>query len=139
MFKIGEFSKITQVSIRMLRYYDEQKLLEPCFIDESSGYRFYQAVQIDRLNKIVLLKNMGFSVKEIKEILDSSDIQKLKRNLTQQIIKTEENIQAEQRRLKQINSFIYDLDHPEKKSDIKVIMKSLPTQNVISLRKTVKD
>lgn len=71
MFKIGEFSKITQVSIRMLRYYDEQKLLEPCFIDDSNGYRLYSADQIDQLNRIILLRDMGFGVKEMKEILKS--------------------------------------------------------------------
>lgn len=69
MFKIGEFSKITQVSIRMLRYYDEQRLLIPNMIDESNGYRMYSANQIEQLQKIILLRDMGFGVREIKSLL----------------------------------------------------------------------
>lgn len=56
MFKIGEFSKITQVSVRMLRYYDEQKLLEPCIIDDSNGYRLYSSKQIEKLNRIIIVR-----------------------------------------------------------------------------------
>ncbi|PHV69488.1 hypothetical protein CS063_15605 [Sporanaerobium hydrogeniformans] len=46
MFKIGEFSKITQVSIRMLRYYDEHKLLVPYVVNQSNNYRLYSAEQM---------------------------------------------------------------------------------------------
>ena len=53
MFQIGEFSKITQGSIRMLRYYDQNNLLHPAYVDAESGYRLYTAYQIDRLQKIV--------------------------------------------------------------------------------------
>lgn len=51
MFKIGEFSKLTQVSIRMLRYYDEIGLLRPASVDLSTGYRMYCASQIPVLQK----------------------------------------------------------------------------------------
>ncbi len=137
MFKIGEFSKITQVSIRMLRYYDEQKLLEPCFIDDSNGYRLYSADQIDQLNRIILLRDMGFGVKEMKEILKSWNPDQLKSNLLEQMKKTEENIQTEHNRLRQIQGMLYDLDHQDKKLDIEIIMKQLPMQQVLSLRRVV--
>ena len=51
MFKIGEFSKLTQVSIRMLRYYDENDLLKPAQTDPFSGYRLYSVEQIPRLQR----------------------------------------------------------------------------------------
>ncbi|MDK2807386.1 MAG: hypothetical protein PWP24_115 [Clostridiales bacterium] len=91
MFKIGEFSKITQVSVRMLRYYDEQKLLEPAMIDETNGYRFYLAKQIDQLNRIILLRNMGFGVKEIKALLETWSAENIKDNLLAQIKKDRGN------------------------------------------------
>ncbi|MDN9927223.1 MerR family DNA-binding transcriptional regulator, partial [Clostridioides difficile] len=53
MFKIGEFSKLTQVSTRMLRYYDETGLLKPAKIDSLTGYRMYSAEQISTLNRII--------------------------------------------------------------------------------------
>ena len=53
MFKIGEFSKLTQVSIRMLRYYDEAGLLKPASTDPWTGYRMYSADQIPTLTQII--------------------------------------------------------------------------------------
>ncbi|MBP3888369.1 MAG: MerR family transcriptional regulator [Cellulosilyticum sp.] len=85
MFKIGEFSKITQVSIRMLRYYDEQGLLQPIKVDASSGYRMYAAHQIEELNRILLLRDLGFSVKEMRELLVSWNGEKIKEDLKKQM------------------------------------------------------
>ena len=139
MFKIGEFSKITQVSIRMLRYYDEQKLLIPYEVDELSGYRLYSAEQIEHLNKIVLLRNMGFGVKEIKQLLKSWDPKLLKANLQEQMKKTEENIKLEQNKLQQLKGYIMDLDNQDKRLNIQIVMKQIPEQYVISIRRIVPD
>ena len=54
MFRIGEFSKIAQVSGRLLRYYDEIGLLIPESIDPETGYRYYSARQLPRLNRILV-------------------------------------------------------------------------------------
>jgi DNA-binding transcriptional MerR regulator len=69
MFKIGEFSKLTQVSIRMLRYYDETGLLKPALIDKFTGYRMYSVEQLPLLHKIIFLRDTGFSGVEIAEVL----------------------------------------------------------------------
>lgn len=139
MLKIGEFSKITQVSIRMLRYYDEQKLLEPSFIDQSNGYRLYSADQIDVLNRIILLRDMGFGVKEIKVLLDSWNPELVKRNLLEQLEKTKVNIQKEKNKLNQIKGLLNDLENEDRKLNIVIHMKQLPMQHVISLRRVVPD
>jgi len=70
MFKIGEFSKMTQVSIRMLGYYDETGFLKPAEIDAFNNYRFYSVEQIPILNKIIFLRDLGFNVSEIGHALD---------------------------------------------------------------------
>ena len=59
MFRIGEFSKLMQVSIRMLRYYDETGLLKPAVIDPWTGYRMYSAQQIPVLKKILYLRDLS--------------------------------------------------------------------------------
>lgn len=71
MFRIGEFSKLTQVSIRMLRYYDEIGLLKPAKVDWFTGYRMYSAEQIPVLQKIILLRDTKFSTAEIRDIIIS--------------------------------------------------------------------
>lgn len=53
MFKIGDFSKLGQVSVRMLRHYDQLELLKPDSIDKFTGYRYYTPGQLAQLNRII--------------------------------------------------------------------------------------
>lgn len=69
MLKIGDFSKLTRISIRMLRHYAELGLLLPKYIDPDSGYRYYEAEQLPTACRITALKDMGFSLGEIREML----------------------------------------------------------------------
>ena len=70
MFKIGEFSKFSQVPVKTLRYYDEIDLLKPVEVDQHTGYRYYSAEQLYRLNRILALKDLGLSLAQIGELLD---------------------------------------------------------------------
>ena len=67
--QIGDFSKLTFVTVKTLRYYDEIGLLKPERVDEFTGYRYYSASQLPRLNRIVALKNMGLSLEEVARLL----------------------------------------------------------------------
>lgn len=69
MLKIGDFSKLSRVSIRMLRHYDEINLLKPVRIDEFTGYRYYSEEQLPIMARINALKDMGFGLAAIREIL----------------------------------------------------------------------
>jgi hypothetical protein len=71
MMKIGDFSKLSRVSIKTLRYYDEMGLLKPISIDGSTGYRSYAASQLPRLNRILALKDLGFSLQQIGQTGDA--------------------------------------------------------------------
>ncbi len=73
MLKIGEFSKISRVSIRMLRHYDDIGLLKPAKIDSLTGYRYYQEEQLFIMGRITSLKDMGFSLADIARILEIYD------------------------------------------------------------------
>src|ERR1700694_3877511 len=70
MFKIGDFSKLSMVSVKALRYYDELGLLRPERVDEFTGYRYYAAGQLTRLNRILVLKDLGLSLQQIALLLD---------------------------------------------------------------------
>lgn len=69
MLKIGEFSKLSRVSIRMLHHYDEIGLLKPVQIDHFTGYRYYKEEQLTTAGRIRALKDMGFGLTHIGEIL----------------------------------------------------------------------
>jgi len=74
MFRIGMFSKLGRVTIKTLRHYDEVGLLTPAHVDEENGYRYYTTDQLFRLNEIVALRQMGFSIPEIAGIVDGRNV-----------------------------------------------------------------
>jgi DNA-binding transcriptional MerR regulator len=69
MFSIGEFARHGRVSVRMLRHYDAIGLLHPACVDPASGYRFYEASQLAELNRIIALKDLGFTLQQVQAIL----------------------------------------------------------------------
>ncbi|AMP21435.1 hypothetical protein AZF37_08845 [endosymbiont 'TC1' of Trimyema compressum] len=134
MFKIGEFSKLTLVSIRMLRYYDEVDLLKPTTINEESGYRLYDIEAIPKLKKIIFLRYLNFMTAEIKEALkDWSDnaLIKLLKNKESEI---ETNIAIEAAKLEKINKAFLDIGEAFMDVHQNVTIKGLESQNVIVLR-----
>lgn len=137
MFKIGEFSKITQVSIRMLRYYDENKLLTPAKINMDTGYRMYSNNQIETLNRILFLKNLGFNINDIREFLDNWDTENIKKTLVIQKSKIEQAIAREHENLLRLQAALSDLDREQIDLNTQIVIKRLPSCHVISLRKIV--
>ena len=73
MLKIGEFSKLSRVSVRMLRHYDEIGLLKPAEIDRFTDYRYYREDQLPIAGRIAALRDMGFSLADIVRILEVYD------------------------------------------------------------------
>ena len=77
MLKIGDFSKLSRCSVRMLRHYDEIGLLEPAEIDRFTGYRYYSEAQLTVIGQIISLRGMGFSLAAIGEMLKLDDPERL--------------------------------------------------------------
>lgn len=69
MLKIGDFSKMSKVTIKALRYYEKEKLLIPKYVDRTNGYRYYDSKQLLEISRIVYLKQIGLSIEEIKQII----------------------------------------------------------------------
>ena len=70
MIRIGDFSKLSRVSVKTLRFYDEMGLLKPVEVDRFTGYRYYEFNQLPRLYRILALKDLGFSLEEIGHLLE---------------------------------------------------------------------
>lgn len=71
VFRIGEFARFARVSVKMLRHYDEVGLFRPAWVDPDNSYRYYRADQLPLLNRIVLLKDLGFGLSEIAALVES--------------------------------------------------------------------
>ena len=139
MFKIGEFSKLTQVSIRMLRYYDEAGLLQPAEIDKFTNYRLYSTEQIPVLNKIVFLRDLGFNVSEIAVALNHWDDEFIKDQLDKKRVEIESTIKAEQDKLSKIELAKRDIRQEKITIHYNVSIKAISSYQVFSLRRVVRD
>lgn len=92
MYKIGEFSKLTNLSVRTLRYYDEIGILKPNYVDTFSNYRYYTEDNIAEVEYINMLRSVGYSLEEIymyKEGLTSEAIDQKIESLEEKIVELE--------------------------------------------------
>lgn len=137
MLKIGEFSKLSRVSIRMLRHYNEIGLLAPEMIDPFSGYRYYSEAQLLTVGRITALKEMGFSLAGISELLACYDDRaELERQLLLKRAEAREAAEEAERRLRLLDTAIERLrkDEPMKYD---VTVKTIPERCVASVRQII--
>ncbi|MDO4168903.1 MAG: MerR family transcriptional regulator [Lachnospiraceae bacterium] len=137
MLKIGYFSKLSRVSIRMLRHYDEIDLLKPVKIDEYTGYRYYSEEQLPVMARIISLKDMGFKLTVIKEILKCYDNkeemeQYLRIRYAELMAVSEETA----RRLRILETAI-DRLRKDDTMNYDVVLKTLPERQVASVRQVI--
>jgi DNA-binding transcriptional MerR regulator len=134
VLKIGEFSALTQVSIKTLRYYDEVGLLKPVRIDPESGYRYYSATQLPRLHRILALKDLGFPLNRISEAIEegvTADV--LRGMLLLRQMEQEGRVQEETERLARLKVRLR-LIELEGVMTNDVVMKDVAPQWIASLR-----
>lgn len=138
MLKIGDFSKLSRISIRMLRHYDEMGLLVPENVDEYTGYRYYSENQLPLANRINSLKDMGFSLAVISEILKTYDnSQALQQFLMLKKAEMKEQADRISRQLLLLESAMNRLCEDESAMTYAVILKEMPQSYVASLRKII--
>jgi len=138
MLKIGDFSKLSRVSIRMLRHYDDIGLIVPESIDEFTGYRYYSEAQLPLANRINALKDMGFSLTVIAEILNTyNDPSTLKTYLMLKRTELMEQAEKTSRQLLILEAAINRVGKDENVMDYSVNLKEMSQRYVASLRKTI--
>ncbi len=138
MFRIGDFSRIARVSCRLLRYYDELGLLKPAQLERDSGYRYYSASQLPRLNRILVLKELGLSLEDIARVLDTDlTAAELRGMLMVRRSDAQRALTEEMERLRHIESRIAQIDTEGELSVDDVIMRSEPAQQILSVRRVV--
>ena len=138
MIKIGDFARLSQVSVVTLRYYDEMDLLKPVKVDTLTGYRFYSADQLPRLNRILALKDLGFSLEQIRLMLaDGLTSEQLRGMLTLQRQEVEKRLAGEQQRLQRIEARLRQIELEDKMPKYDVVIKNTPAMLVASQRVTI--
>ena len=133
--KIGEFSKMMQVTVKTLRHYEQRGLLLPDEVDEWTGYRYYSIAQMQRLNIIRGLQRQGFTLEEIKELLENGAQMPSIVQLTQKIEETERQLQLLMERRSQLLKWMDS--HKQIRTMEKFSIQSLPEIIVASHREVI--
>lgn len=111
MLNIGAFARLGQVTPRMLRHYDEIGLLRPDRVDAASGYRFYDVRQLQRLHRIVALRDMGFGLEQIGQVLSEEiSVEELRGMLRLRRAQIERTVGEEQERLRRVEAHLRALE-----------------------------
>ena len=138
MLKIGEFSKLAQVSVKTLRYYDELGLLRPDWVDRYTGYRYYSLGQLPRLNRLLVLRELGFSLAQIERLLrEDLPAGELQRLLKLRQAEIAHQVQAEQARLERVAARLRQIEQEGCQPRYEVLVKPLRPQWVAGIRDTV--
>lgn len=138
MLKIGDFSRLSRVTVKALRYYDEIGLLKPVSVDRFTGYRYYSADQLPKLNRIIGLKNLGLSLEEVTQLLaDNLSSEQVMELLHDKKAESRKRLLDEQRRLERVEEWLTQFEKEGTMPSYDVVMKKVPPQRVASLRDIV--
>jgi len=135
MFRIGDFSRFSRVSVRALRLYDQVGLLKPIHVDQFTGYRYYSAEQLSRLNEIIAFKDLGFSLEQIiKLVNDKTPPTQIRGMLRLKQAEVQQQIENEQTRLKRIEARLQQLERADAVSTYTIVLKQLEAYQVAAIR-----
>lgn len=135
MFKIGDFSKICQVSIRVLRHWDEMGLLKPSHTDASTGYRYYAIEQLERVNRILALRGLGLSLPQIVQLLaEQVSVSEIRGMLRLKQAELQQQMEASQAMLARVEVRLKQIEQQGAMPDYDVMLKSVQPQRIVSTR-----
>jgi DNA-binding transcriptional MerR regulator/effector-binding domain-containing protein len=134
MFTIGDFARLGRVSVRMLRHYDAIGLLRPAAVDPASGYRFYRADQLGQLNRVVALKDLGFTLQQVQTILDGQvSVEELRGMLRLRRAQLEAQLATDANRLAGVEARLRMIESEGHMNTEDVVVKRVPPVRVAEL------
>jgi len=134
MLKIGEFSRLGQVTVKTLRHYDGLGLLRPAHIDAFSNYRYYTLEQLPRLHRIIAFRELGFSLEQIGLLLDSDvTTEQIRGMLRLKQAEIQQQVREEQDRLGMIEFRLQLLEAEDDFPVLDVVIKRVPPFHVLSM------
>ncbi|GCE13527.1 MerR family transcriptional regulator [Tengunoibacter tsumagoiensis] len=138
VLKIGEFAQVSQVSIATLRHYEKLGLFKPAVLDPDTGYRYYALDQMSYLNRILVLKELGFSLEQIAYLIkEGISLERMRGMFQLRQAQIQQMIETEQARLTRIAAHLYHIEQEGKMPTYEIVPKNVDQLFVASLRATV--
>jgi len=136
MFTIGEFARLGDISIRMLRHYDEMGLLTPTRVDPVTGYRRYSIAQLRELNRIVALRGLGFSLAEVGQLLSGITAGELRGMLLLRRADLERQLEMDRVRLIRVQARLRAIEREDELAD-DIIVKTAATLRLLAVARSI--
>ena len=133
MFSIGEFARMGTVSVRTLRHYDEIGLLRPAHVDPETGYRSYSADQLGQLNRIIALKDLGFSLTQTGKLLSGITLEELRGMLALRRAQLEQELDAYTSRLLGVEARLRYIEGEHAMPADDITVKKVPALGVVAI------
>ena len=135
MFRTGDFAKIARVSVKTLHHYDEIELFKPAEVHAATGYRYYSIDQLPRLNRILVLKDLGFTLHQIRSVLNEDlSFSELHGMLRLKEAELTNHILEEQERLKRVKVRLRQIEREDTRDTYDILVKSVEPLTIASAR-----
>ena len=135
MIKIGDFSKLAHVTVKTLHHYGELGLLSPVHVDRYSGYRYYTLDQLGDINRILALKDIGFSLEQVAQLLaEDLSVEEMRGMLRMKRMDLTRSLATEQARLESVEQRLLQLTQEGRPPDQEIAIKAVPAQTVLSAK-----
>ncbi len=136
MLKIGEFSRLSQVTVKTLHHYDEIGLLKPSHVDPFSDYRYYTLDQLPRLHSIMALKGLGLSLEEIARLLlEDLSTEQMRGMFRRKQTEVQQRLHEEQSRLAQIEFRLRQIEMESRLQAVDIVIKRIEPFFALTLRR----
>lgn len=140
MFKIGDFSKVCQVSIKALRHWDDIGLLKPAYTDPATSYRYYSIEQLKQVNRIQALRDLGLSLKQTADLLaEELPVSEMRGMLRLKQSEFQQQIEDAQARLAKIEARLQQIEQEGRLPDYETRLKVIEPQRVYGVRLVTAD
>lgn len=138
MIRIGDFARLGQVTIATLHYYERLGLLTPISVDKFTGYRYYSVAQLPRLNRILALKDLGFSLEQIEVVLAGNlTVVQLRAMLATKRAEVETQVSEAQGRLRRIEARLRQIEMEDSMPVYDVVLKTTAAMLIASQKVTI--
>jgi DNA-binding transcriptional MerR regulator len=140
LLRISDFSKLSRVSVKRLRHYDELGLLRPARVDGETDYRYYSVSQLPRLNRLLALRDLGFTLEQVARLLDEDlPAEQMRGMLKLRRAEIEQQLQAEQTRLVGVEARLRQIEAEGHWPRYDVVPRALEPVRAASIRQVVPD
>jgi len=138
LLRISDFSRLSRVSVKMLRHYDDLGLLTPARVDAATDYRYYSVSQLPRLNRLIALKDLGFTLEQIAPLLNGDvSAEQMRGMLVLRRAEIEQQLRAEQARLVGVEARLKQIEQEGRVPAYDVVARRIEPQRIASLRARV--